>query len=59
MPPLEQHCSGSDTIRDMLIRIPDGLTVSFAPAARVTGALTASHIVVTAGAACVIAQSIA
>ena len=46
---IEQHFSGSDTVRDVVIGMADGLTVPFALAAGISGALTSSHIVVTAG----------
>jgi len=44
-----QHCSGSETVRDVVTGIADGLTVRFALAAGISGALTSTHIVVTAG----------
>ncbi len=59
MPHLEEHFSGSETVRDVVIGMADGLTVPFALAAGISGALTSSHIVVTAGLAEVAAGSIA
>jgi VIT1/CCC1 family predicted Fe2+/Mn2+ transporter len=56
---IEQHFSGSDTVRDVVIGMADGLTVPFALAAGISGALTSSHIVVTAGVAEIAAGSIA
>jgi len=56
---IEQHFSGSETVRDVVIGMADGLTVPFALAAGISGALTSSHIVVTAGLAEVAAGSIA
>ena len=56
---IEQHFSGSDTVRDVVIGMADGLTVPFALAAGVSGALTSTHIVVTAGLAEIAAGSIA
>lgn len=56
---IEQHFSGSDTVRDVVIGMADGLTVPFALAAGISGALTSSHIVVTAGLAEIAAGSIA
>src|SRR5512137_2053813 len=56
---IEQHFSGSDTVRDVVIGMADGLTVPFALAAGISGALTSSHIVVTAGLAEIVAGSIA
>jgi hypothetical protein len=46
---IERHFSGSDTVRDVVIGMADGLTVPFALAAGISGALTSTHIVVTAG----------
>jgi VIT1/CCC1 family predicted Fe2+/Mn2+ transporter len=45
----EHHFDASDTVRDIIIGMSDGLTVPFALAAGITGAIAASHIVVTAG----------
>src|SRR5512147_234595 len=56
---IEQHFSGSDAVRDVVIGMADGLTVPFALAAGISGALTSTHIVVTAGLAEVAAGSIA
>jgi VIT1/CCC1 family predicted Fe2+/Mn2+ transporter len=56
---IEQHFTGSDTVRDVVIGMADGLTVPFALAAGISGALTSSHIVVTAGFAEIAAGSIA
>jgi vacuolar iron transporter family protein len=56
---IEEHFSGSDTVRDIVIGMADGLTVPFALAAGISGALTSSHIVVTAGLAEIAAGSIA
>ena len=56
---IEQHFSGSDTVRDVVIGMSDGLTVPFALAAGISGALTSTHIVVTAGIAEIAAGSIA
>lgn len=55
----EQHFSGSETVRDVVIGMADGLTVPFALAAGISGALTSTHIVVTAGLAEIAAGSIA
>ena len=56
---IEQHFSGSDTVRDVVIGMADGLTVPFALAAGISGALTSTHIVVTAGLAEIAAGSMA
>lgn len=45
----EHHFDASDAVRDVIIGMSDGLTVPFALAAGITGAIAASHIVVTAG----------
>jgi VIT1/CCC1 family predicted Fe2+/Mn2+ transporter len=59
MPHVEHHFSGGDVVRDVVIGMADGLTVPFALAAGISGALTSSHIVVTAGFAEIAAGSIA
>jgi VIT1/CCC1 family predicted Fe2+/Mn2+ transporter len=56
---VEKHFSGSETVRDVVIGMADGLTVPFALAAGVSGAIASTHIVVTAGLAEVAAGSIA
>lgn len=56
---IEHHFSGSNTVRDVVIGMADGLTVPFALAAGISGALTSTHIVVTAGLAEIAAGSIA
>jgi len=45
----EHHFSAGDAVRDVIIGMSDGLTVPFALAAGISGAIAASHIVVTAG----------
>lgn len=55
----EQHVKSSDTIRDIVIGMSDGLTVPFALAAGLSGAVASSGIVVTAGIAEIVAGSIA
>jgi predicted membrane protein (TIGR00267 family) len=55
----EHHLKSSDTIRDIVIGMSDGLTVPFALAAGLSGAGSASGIVVTAGIAEIVAGSIA
>lgn len=56
---IEKHFTASETIRDIVIGMADGLTVPFALAAGLSGAVSASHIIVTAGLAEVAAGSIA
>jgi predicted membrane protein (TIGR00267 family) len=55
----EHHLKSSDTIRDIVIGMSDGLTVPFALTAGLSGAVSSSGIVVTAGIAEIIAGSIA
>src|SRR4051812_19950176 len=55
----EEHIKSSDTIRDIVIGMSDGLTVPFALAAGLSGAVNTSGIVVTAGIAEIVAGSIA
>lgn len=56
---VERHFTSSDTVRDIVIGMSDGLTVPFALAAGLTGAITSSSIIITAGFAEVAAGSIA
>ncbi|WP_419699898.1 VIT1/CCC1 transporter family protein [Mucilaginibacter sp. NFX135] len=55
----EHHLQSSDTIRDIVIGMSDGLTVPFALAAGLSGAVNSSSIVITAGIAEIVAGSIA
>src|ERR1017187_6541228 len=56
---IEHHFTGSDTVRDIVIGMSDGLTVPFALAAGLSGAINTTGIVVTAGLAEFTAGSIA
>ncbi len=58
-PHIERHFTASDTVRDIVIGMSDGLTVPFALAAGLSGAVDAASIVVTAGVAEIAAGSIA
>src|SRR6185369_1983129 len=58
-PHVERHFTASDTVRDIVIGMSDGLTVPFALAAGLSGAVASSGIVVTAGLAEIAAGSIA
>src|SRR5919199_337045 len=58
-PHLEQHFTAGPTVRDVVIGMSDGLTVPFALAAGLTGAIASSRIVITAGLAEIAAGSIA
>jgi VIT1/CCC1 family predicted Fe2+/Mn2+ transporter len=55
----EQHFQSSDTVRDVVIGLSDGLTVPFALAAGLAGAVGATRVVVLAGLAEIAAGSIA
>jgi VIT1/CCC1 family predicted Fe2+/Mn2+ transporter len=55
----EEHLESSDFIRDIVIGMSDGLTVPFALAAGLSGAVDHNSIVITAGIAEIVAGSIA
>lgn len=55
----EEHLRSSDFLRDVVIGMSDGLTVPFALAAGLTGAVANSSIIVIAGIAEIVAGSIA
>ena len=55
----EEHFTGSEIVRDMVIGLSDGLTVPFALAAGLTGAIQSNEIIITAGLAEIVAGSIA
>jgi VIT1/CCC1 family predicted Fe2+/Mn2+ transporter len=56
---VERHFTAGETVRDIVIGMSDGLTVPFALAAGLSGAVSSTHIVITAGLAEVAAGSIA
>jgi VIT1/CCC1 family predicted Fe2+/Mn2+ transporter len=58
-PHSESHFTGGRVLRDVVIGMSDGLTVPFALAAGLSGAVDSSHVVITAGLAEVAAGSIA
>lgn len=58
-PHLEKHFTSSETVRDVVIGMSDGLTVPFALAAGLSGAVNASNVIITAGLAEVAAGAIA
>jgi VIT1/CCC1 family predicted Fe2+/Mn2+ transporter len=58
-PHIERHFTSSDVVRDIVIGMSDGLTVPFALAAGLTGAIEQTGIIVTAGLAEIAAGSIA
>jgi vacuolar iron transporter family protein len=55
----EKHFSSTAVVRDVVIGMSDGLTVPFALAAGLSGAVNSSHVVVLAGLAEIAAGSIA
>ena len=58
-PHVEKHFTASEFIRDIVIGMSDGLTVPFALAAGLSGAVASTSVVVTAGLAEVAAGAIA
>jgi VIT1/CCC1 family predicted Fe2+/Mn2+ transporter len=56
---MEKHFTATATVRDIVIGMSDGLTVPFALAAGLSGAVASSSLVVTAGLAEIAAGSIA
>ncbi|MEO7080347.1 MAG: VIT1/CCC1 transporter family protein [Flavobacteriales bacterium] len=55
----EKHFTSSDLIKDIVIGMADGLTVPFALAAGLSGAVNSNGIIITAGVAEVVAGAIA
>src|SRR5271154_3465459 len=58
-PHVEKHFTSSAIVRDIVIGMSDGLTVPFALAAGLTGAVDTTTIIITAGIAEIAAGSIA
>ena len=58
-PHLEKHFTAGEAVRDIVIGMSDGLTVPFALAAGLTGAIASSRLILTAGFAEIAAGSIA
>jgi VIT1/CCC1 family predicted Fe2+/Mn2+ transporter len=58
-PHIERHFTAGEFVRDTVIGMSDGLTVPFALAAGLSGAVTSTGIIVTAGLAEIAAGSIA
>jgi VIT1/CCC1 family predicted Fe2+/Mn2+ transporter len=56
---VEKHFTASNTVRDIVIGMSDGLTVPFALAAGLSGAAVSTRVVITAGFAEIAAGSIA
>ena len=58
-PHVEKHFTAGESVRDIVIGMSDGLTVPFALAAGLTGAVDSTAIIITAGLAEIAAGSIA
>jgi vacuolar iron transporter family protein len=58
-PHIERHFTGKEVVRDVVIGMADGLTVPFALAAGLSGAVKSTNLVVIAGLAEIAAGSIA
>ena len=58
-PHIEHHFTAGETVRDIVIGMSDGLTVPFALAAGLSGAVSSTTIIITAGLAEIAAGSIA
>jgi VIT1/CCC1 family predicted Fe2+/Mn2+ transporter len=58
-PHVERHFTANDAVRDIVIGMSDGLTVPFALAAGLSGAIASTRVIVTAGLAEIAAGSIA
>src|SRR5437868_5247111 len=56
---VEKHFQSSLVVRDVVIGMADGLTVPFALAAGLTGAVSTSNVIIVAGLAEIAAGSIA
>jgi vacuolar iron transporter family protein len=56
---IERHFTASEAVRDVVIGMSDGLTVPFALAAGLTGAVNSSALIITAGFAEIAAGAIA
>jgi VIT1/CCC1 family predicted Fe2+/Mn2+ transporter len=56
---VEKHFTSSDLVKDIVIGMADGLTVPFALAAGLSGAVNSNGIIITAGIAEIVAGSIA
>ena len=58
-PHIERHFTASETVRDIVIGMADGLTVPFALAAGLSGVVETTSVIVTAGVAEIAAGAIA
>jgi VIT1/CCC1 family predicted Fe2+/Mn2+ transporter len=59
IPHIERHFTATETVRDIVIGMSDGLTVPFALAAGLSGAVDSTDLIITAGLAEVAAGAIA
>jgi vacuolar iron transporter family protein len=59
IPHIEHHFTAGETVRDIVIGMSDGLTVPFALAAGLSGTVSSTTIIITAGLAEIAAGSIA
>lgn len=59
IPHLEKHFTATETVRDIVIGMADGLTVPFALAAGLAAAVSTTQVIVTAGLAEIAAGAIA
>jgi VIT1/CCC1 family predicted Fe2+/Mn2+ transporter len=58
-PHVEKHFTATETVRDVVIGMADGLTVPFALAAGLAAAVSSTKVIVTAGLAEIVAGAIA
>jgi vacuolar iron transporter family protein len=58
-PHVEKHFTATETVRDIVIGMADGLTVPFALAAGLAAAVSSTHVIVTAGLSEIVAGAIA
>ena len=58
-PHIEKHFTSSETVRDVVIGMADGLTVPFALAAGLSAAVQSTSVIVTAGMAEIVAGAVA
>src|SRR6478609_4093164 len=59
VPHIEKHFTATETVRDVVIGMADGLTVPFALAAGLAAAVSSTKVIVTAGLAEIVAGAIA
>lgn len=59
LPHVEEHFTAGEMVRDVVIGMSDGLTVPFALAAGLSGAVTSTRVIATAGIAEIVAGAIA